>query len=161
MRHLAWLVISLAVTVLVVIPSPTFAQEQSTESQALSSFVGTWTYDHIEGGTECTWLGDHIVHCRGSWIAANGNEIEAVFLTRYDTVAEIWRAYRYYNNGYADSAVGWLEDGTWTFVYELPGGDRARFTAAMSGDKWTYEWHNSVHGGPWEKVQEGAMTKVR
>jgi hypothetical protein len=161
MRRLTSLTIPLFVLGFVIIPTQTFAQEQSAESQLLGLFVGSWTYDHIEGGTECSWLGDHIVHCRGSWITADGNEVEAVFLTRYDEAEEMWRAHRYYNSGYADSAVGWLEDGTWTFVYETPSENRVKFTGVISGDKWTYDWHRSVHGGPWEKTSEGSMTKVQ
>lgn len=94
-------------------------------------------------------------------MGADQDDIKAVWLFRYDTEDEVYRSYRFYSNGYADSALGWVEGDTWTFVYEGPEGARSRFTGVESGDTWTYEWHSSIQGGGWEKTEEGSMTKAR
>ena len=159
MRRLISVALPLAFLFLSAIP--TLAQERSPELQRLDWFVGNWTFNEVEGESECERLGDYIVHCNSAWTTADGNPVEAVFLMRYDAEAEVYRGYRFYSGGYADVALGWVEDDTWTFVYEGPAGARFKFTGVASGDTWTFVWHRSVQGGPWEQTSEGSMTKVR
>ena len=159
MRRLVSVAIPLAILFLSAIPS--LAQERSPEAQRLDAFVGNWTYDDIEGETECELLGDYIVHCTSAWTTDAGNPVEAVFLVRYDTEAEVYWGHRFYSGGYADSGLGWVEGDTWTFVYEGPAGTRFRMTSIVSRDTWKYVWHRSVQGGAWEQTSEGSATRVR
>jgi hypothetical protein len=159
MRHLVSVALSLAFLFLSAIP--TLAQERSAELQQLDSFVGTWTYSHIEGTTTCNRLADSIVHCTSAWTNTAGNPIEAVFLIRYDTEAEMYKGYRFYSGGFVDSGTGWFEGDTWTFVYDNPSGNKNRMTSTVSANTWTYVWHSSVRGGPWEQTSEGSNTRVR
>jgi len=145
---------------LLTLPQQVVAQ-QPPEAQRLGWFVGDWVYEGLDGGTKCEWLGDSIVHCQSSWINSDGDSIEAVFLIRYDPEAEVYTAHRFYSGGYTDSGLGWVDGDTWTFVYEGATGARFRFTGVTSEDTWTYEWHTSVEGGPWEPGSAGSMTKVR
>jgi hypothetical protein len=134
------------------LPQQVVAQ-QPPEAQRLGWFVGDWTYDHLDGGTKCEWLGDFIVHCQSSWINSAGDSVEVVFLTGYDPEAEVYTAHRFYS--------GWVDGDTWSFVYEGPAGARYRITMVASEDTWTYEWHTSVKGGPWEPGSTGSATRVR
>lgn len=142
-------------------PSTLSSQEFEEEIRRLDWFVGSWTYDQLDGGADCQRLGDFMIHCKSVWTTASGSENEAIFITRFDPQTERWRAYRFYRNGYADAAMGWVDGDSWTFVYEMPDGSRARFTAAASGDIWSYEWHRSVQGGAWEATSDGSMTRVK
>jgi hypothetical protein len=160
MRRLASVAIPLAVLLIPAVPTTTIAQEHSTEIQQLDWFVGSWTYDHLEGGAECERLGEYIVQCRSVWKTDAGEDREGYFFTRYDTVAEAWKAYRFYNTGYADEGLGWVEGDTWTWVYEGRMGARYKFIGVEAGEKWTYTWYRSLQGGPWEQTSEGSMTKV-
>ncbi len=151
----------LATLLLLAIPTPTIGQEHSAETQALEPMVGNWTYDHLDGSTECKRLGDYTVHCFSAWTNAEGAPIEAVFLNRFDPQSEVFRGHRFYNSGYADSGMCWVDGTTWVCVYEQPEGARARITSTISGDSWSYVWHRSVQGGPWEQSSDGSSTRVR
>jgi hypothetical protein len=153
--------IPVPVLLLAAIPTQSRAQEHAAEIQALEALVGSWTYDHLEGGAECTKLGDLMIHCRSVWATSGGNEMDLVSIVRYDTATEMFRGYRFYNSGYADEAVGWIDGNDWVFVYDAPSGNKVRFTATLSDTSWVYQWHRSVQGGPWEARSDGSMTKVR
>jgi hypothetical protein len=151
---------SLIVTLAMLLPLRTAAQ-QPAEAQRLGPLVGEWTFDHVDGGSRCDWLGDFIVRCQSHWTNASGNAVEAVFFVRWDAAQESYTGYRFYSGGYTDSGPGWFDGDTWTFVYEGPQGARYRFVAELSGDKETYTWHRSLQGGPWEQTETGSMTRVR
>jgi hypothetical protein len=148
-------------TLLFLLPLTVQAQERSAELQRLDSFVGNWISDGLEGTGTCNRLADNIVHCTSAWTTTAGNPIEAVFLIGYDTEAEMYKGYRFYSSGYVDSGTGWVEGDTWTVVYDNPSGNKNRMTSTITADTWTYVWHRSVHGGPWEESSEGSNTRVR
>ena len=145
---------------LLTLPQQLLAQ-QPPEAQRLGVFVGEWTFDELEGEATCAWLGDMAVHCPASWLNSEGDTIEAVFLTRWDAEAEVYTAHRFYSSGYADSGLAWVDGDTWTTVFEGPEGARYRNTSVISGDTWTYEWHMSVEGGPWEAGETGSATRAQ
>jgi hypothetical protein len=153
--------LSLALILMPAVPTTAKAQEHAAQIRQLDWFVGSWTYDQTEGGAECKKLGDFMVHCTSTWKTAEGDDAEAVFITRYDAVDETWKAYRFYRNGYADQALGWIEGGTHTYVYEGRNGARRKFVGVAEGETWAYTWYRSLQGGPWERTEEGSMTRVR
>ncbi len=154
------LILSIVLFALISLPQQVFAQ-QPPEAQRMDGFVGEWTFDDMDGGSTCNWLGDFTIHCQGSWTTDTTNTAEVVFLTRYDPEAEVYTAHRFYSGGYTDSGLGWLAGDTWTFVYEGSAGARYRIISVITGDTWTYEWHKSVEGGAWERTGGGSMTKVK
>lgn len=141
-------------------PLSATAQEHTEELAFLNRIVGSFEYGGVDGGGECEKLGDFIVSCRSAWTTTSGTQMEAIFITQFDPEAETFTAYRFYNTGNASSGPGWIDGNTSVFVYEMPGGTRARITQTWSGDTTTYEWHRSVQGGPWEKVSEGSTKRV-
>lgn len=156
----ALLTLTVAMLALGTLPQQVVAQ-QPPEAQRIGWLVGDWTYDNLDGWAKCAWLGDFIVQCQTAWVDAAGDSTEALFLTRYDAEAEVYTTHRFYSGGYTDSGVGWVDDDTWTFVYDGPAGTRYRFTGVISEETWTYEWYRSVKGGPWERSSGGSMTRVR
>ncbi|MGD2122775.1 MAG: hypothetical protein PVJ76_13565 [Gemmatimonadota bacterium] len=137
------------------------AQEHSAQIEYLNKWVGTWTFDTLEGETECEKVGDYIVDCRTTWKTASGAEREAVFITRFDPETETFLGYRFYSTGSASYGPGWIDGDTDVFIYDMPGGTRAKVNQTWSGEKLTYEWYRSTQGGPWVKTSEGSWTKVR
>jgi len=155
------LIVTIILISLIALPQQVVAQ-QPPEAQRMSWFVGDWEYQTLDGGAKCKWLGEFIIQCESSWTNDDGNTVEALFLTRYDSKAKIYTAHRFYSGGYTDSGLGWVDGDTWTFVYEGQAGARTRFTGVISGDTWTYEWHRSVEGGLWEGTGGGgSMKKVQ
>ena len=159
MRRLQSLVLSVAF--MFVFTGPALTQTQAPEMQTLGLAVCEWTYDQLEGTTECERLGDYMVHCTSEWTNAAGNDVEAVFINGYDTNAKVYRGYRFYSGGYADSGIGWVHGDSFTILYKEPDGTIYRASSTITADRWTYVWHRSVQGGPWEQTEEGSMTKVR
>lgn len=139
---------------------PVGLQAQTPEMEYLNRMVGAFKYNQIEGGGECKKVGDYILHCMSAWTNSSGEQIEAVWITKFDPESEEFMAFRFYNSGYSDSGPGWVDGDTGVFVYEGPGGIRARMTQTWSGDTLHYVWHRSVQGGPWEQTSEGSTTKV-
>jgi len=144
MRRLQSVALSLAF--MLVSTGSALAQTPALEMQTLDLTVGEWKYDQMEGTTECNRLGDYMVHCTSAWTNAAGNQIEAVFMTGYDTNAKVYRGYRFYSSGYADSGIGWMNDNSFTIVYEGPDGTIDRMSSTLTGDTWTYVWHTSAQG---------------
>lgn len=159
MRYLASLAIPLAFLSLFAVPAT--AQDLSPELQELDAFIGEWTFDEMEGTTMCERLADNIVHCTSNWISAEGNLVEAVFVTGYNPLRERYESYRFYSSGYWDSGTGWFEDGNWVTVYDAQNGNKVRQISTITGETWTYQWFRSVRGGPWESTSDGSATKVR
>ena len=133
--------------------------QQPPEAQKMNLMVGEWKYEQNEGSLNCKWLGDFITHCESSWKNDAGETIETVWLNRYDQEAKVYTSHRFYSGGYTDSGVGWLDGGTWTFVFDGPAGARYRITSVISEDTWTFEWHSSIKGGSWEPGQVGSAKK--
>lgn len=152
-------------TVFLVALLTTLGQEALAQDAAavaadkLEWFAGDWTYNELDGEVSCNMLGEYIVHCDGAWVNDAGDEIEAVFITRYDAVEDVYRGYRFYSGGYADVARGWVDGNDWTFLYEGRDGAMIRFSATASGDSWSYVWHRSDQGGEWEETSRGSMTR--
>ena len=128
MRRLQSVALSLAF--MFVFTGSALGQTQAPEMQTLDLTVGEWTYDQTEGTTECKRLGDYMVHCSSEWTNAAGNHVEAVFIIRYDTNAEMYRAHRFYSGGYADSGIGWMNGDSLTFVFEGPDGTMDRMSSS-------------------------------
>ena len=145
---------------LFLVPLGATAQEETPEMGFLNWGVGSFEYDHIEGGGDCKKVGDYVLHCMSAWTTTSGNEVEAIWITRLNPETGELTAFRFYNNGYADSGRVWIDGDTAVTVYELPGGARARITQTWSEDTVTYVWHRSVQGGAWEETSEGSMTRV-
>lgn len=126
----------------------------------LADWVGSWTSDDYEGGFECEWLGETVVVCRSEWVMDSGDEGEAFYVNRWDSENELYRSYRFYDTGYADSGTMWVDGETWTVVMEGPKGSLDRIIWTVAPEDAEYTWHRSVRGGPWEEVTTHSFTRL-
>jgi hypothetical protein len=152
----------LALCVVLLAPTQALAQ-RSPELQALDRLVGEWTYDQMEGGGACEWIGESFVVCISRWTDASGAARANSWVNGYDAAAKVYTTWRFNDNGYRDSGFGWRTgDNTWTWVFDSTAGRKLRFTAEFPSETvYTYKWARSVEGGAWEDTSAGSMTKVR
>jgi len=161
MRCSASLALPLAIVLLLAIPAQTLAQEgPPPETQRLGDWVGEWTYviGDRSGTMKFEWFGERLV--RAEEVTTNGYEV--LHVMGFDPDDEVYEWHRYWNNGFVDTAKGWLHENTWTFLFDEPVGNKRRMTMAWeSMDEFSFKWERSIEGGNWEVISEGRTTRVK
>ena len=103
-----------------VVPAGLRAQDHSEQIAFLDMLVGTFEYEHIEGGGECEKVGLYNVNCVSRWTTTAGVEREAIWITRFNPETESFVGYRFYENGYADSGHGWVDGLRRLWIHKNP-----------------------------------------
>jgi hypothetical protein len=171
MRHVASSGVCLTVAILFlwVLPTQTVAQQTAgPEHQRLSSLVGEWTYeDSYETGTSvCEWLGTTFVVCQQVFTEPSGTTVPVLHVYGYDADEEAYTMYSFYGRtfgwGSSASAMGWVEDNTWTFVWADNPVSLMRLTMLEEKpSSVSLKWEYSRKGGPWQAANEATLTRVK
>jgi hypothetical protein len=103
-------------------------------------------------------FGDFFIRAEES--TPNGNEV--LHVMGYDPDEEVYTWHRFWNSGYSDIGRGWVQDDTWTWVFNEPVGSIRKMTIVVeSKDAFSFKWERSVQGGPWTPMGEGKTTRAK
>ena len=144
--------------VLLLVPMSALAQN-SPGADALHAMVGHWTYDHMEGYSDCEMLGESYVVCEGGWTNDDGSETVAIFHTGYNAQNDQYHTWRFYGGGYADSGRAWIDGNTWVTLYVSDAGVVRKASSTIDGNNWSYQWEAFDDTGEWGVTSTGSMTR--
>jgi hypothetical protein len=166
MSYLGCVITFMPIFTLMAIPSTALSQERSPEHERLNYMLGEWTYaDSYEIGTmTCEWLGNTFVVCDQVFTEPSGKVVPVLQVFGYDAGEEAYTMDTFWShNGSSASAVGWVEESTWTYVWTHNPASVARVSWVVedASSSMSIKWEYSRKGGPWQHASEATMTRVR
>jgi hypothetical protein len=163
MKHTALLTIGLFTIGSMFLPTTTTAQDSDDALRRLDFLIGEWSFEIGNGTTgvdRCEWFGRAYVMCKMDGTYASGGSAQIVGFWGYDPQKERYTWNRYWSNGRMETAVGWINGVTWTFVLETSPVRVARVTITEDGDsRYHFRWDQSVEGGDWTLASQGTAEK--
>jgi hypothetical protein len=134
------------------------------EVKELDSWVGEWAYKIGESGHgtfTCEWLGNSFVKYTESYTNEAGATTGILGVFGYDAEAGLYTWERYWGNGRIDHLTGTVEGNVWTYTEKTESSTKRRAVITVESDAVkTFQWEESVDGGPWQVISEGRTEKV-
>ena len=157
--------LGVSVVFALLLPLSLHGQEQSPELRKLDAWVGEWSYRIGESGHGtliCEWIGHSFVKYTESYTDEAGATGEILGVWGYDPEAGLYTWVRYWGNGRIDHFTGTFDGNVLTYSEKTEDSTKLRAVITIESDNLkTFQWEESVGGGPWQKISEGRTERVK